>query len=350
MRKHIIFRLMLLLVLTGCSTGVISQPGNSDGAYDLKKEIRRTVGVYALDLPCWEIENFIEPVKETSDTSKLTLNPIVLRERIKTVLKDNNINVIPPINFRLAEPPHLLVISPRNKIEYFDRVLLSPDLNENENESIEGQVDKLNLSSLVVELGGFGAAYPAIVSPDMEMKQIINAAVEEWVHQYLAFRPLGFLYLIDSLGLSQNQDVITMNETLAGMMAEEIGNETYGRYYQDAGGSEASGRIKSFDFDKEMRETRRNADELLSQGKVNEAEQYMEVRRLLFIKNGYKIRKLNQAYFAVHGIYGHDPGSASPIYETLNKFRNTFSSLSGFVNEVSAMTSYADLEKALHKK
>ena len=98
---------------------------------------------------------------------------------------------------------------------------------------IEEKVDALNLSSLVVPLGGFGAAYPAIVSPDMADQHIVNAAVEEWAHQYLAFKPLGSLYLIDSLGLRQQPDIIVMNETLAGMIAQEIGDEVYERYYPD---------------------------------------------------------------------------------------------------------------------
>ena len=53
-----------------------------------------------------------------------------------------------------------------------------------------------------------------------------------------------------------------------------------------------------FDFRTEMRLTRVRADELLAAGQIAEAEAYMEQRRLYFWENGYRLRKLNQAYFA----------------------------------------------------
>ncbi len=49
----------------------------------------------------------------------------------------------------------------------------------------------------------------------------------------------------------------------------------------------------------------------LPQGKIDEAETYMEQRRQLFWQNGYLIRKLNQAYFAFHGAYADVPGGAA---------------------------------------
>jgi len=52
-----------------------------------------------------------------------------------------------------------------------------------------------------------------------------------------------------------------------------------------------------------MRETRIRVDKLLAQGRIEEAEAYMEERRQEFVAHGYYIRKLNQAYFAFHGAY-----------------------------------------------
>ncbi|MCX6001385.1 MAG: hypothetical protein NTY79_02430, partial [Chloroflexi bacterium] len=175
---------------------------------------------------------------------------------------------------------------------------------------------------------------------------IVNAAVEEWAHQYLAFKPLGFLYLLDSLGLRQDPAVIVLNETLAGMIAREIGDKVYERYYSNAGGKVDSTGQVVFDFNKEMRETRLNVDGLLAAGKIGEAEQYMKDRRLYFNQHGYAIRKLNQAYFAFHGIYGQDPGAVSPVYQDMLKLRKNYGNLAGFVDKISGMASYADLEKA----
>jgi hypothetical protein len=212
---------------------------------------------------------------------------------------------------------------------------------------IEEKVDALDLSSLVIQLGGFGAAYPAIVSPDMAPENIVNAVVEEWAHQYLAFKPLGFLYLIDSLGWRQDTEVIVMNETLAGMIAREIGDKVYGRYYQGTGIKVNNPNPGAFNFTREMRETRLKVDGLLAAGKIEEAERYMEERRIDFNRQGYRIRKLNQAYFAFHGIYGQDPGAVSPVYRDMLKLRRNHSGLAGFVDKISGMTGYKDLERSV---
>ena len=59
-----------------------------------------------------------------------------------------------------------------------------------------------------------------------------------------------------------------------------------------------------------MHLTRVTVDQLLADGKVEEAEAYMEERRQYFIANGYRMRRLNQAYFAFHGAYASAPGAA----------------------------------------
>jgi hypothetical protein len=65
-----------------------------------------------------------------------------------------------------------------------------------------------------------------------------------------------------------------------------------------------------------MDRTRRRVDDLLVEGKVEEAEAYMDERRRVFVENGYGIRKLNQAYFAFYGGYQSGvpgAGGADPI-------------------------------------
>jgi hypothetical protein len=48
----------------------------------------------------------------------------------------------------------------------------------------------------------------------------------------------------------------------------------------------------------------------------------MEIRRLLFVENGYPIRKLNQAYFAFHGSYGTSAAATSPLRAQLIELRS----------------------------
>jgi len=333
--------LAFLFTATACVAGGVGQPDDDN----LKSEIRHEVKQYSLNLVDWEITNFITPVKEVH------INGVDgLSEKISLVLKEQDIPVVPPVHTRITLPPLLLVISPKDKIVYWDRVLLYPDLNDNQIEEIENKVDALGLSSLVTKIGGFGAAYPSIVSPDMGEANQVNAAVEEWAHQYLAFRPLGFLYLLDSLGFSQPSEIISMNETLAGIIADEIGDEVYARYYNTAGNQNSVVKERAgFDFDKEMRETRRTVDSLLKDNAIERAELYMNERRLIFIQHGYKIRKLNQAYFAFHAIYGQDPCSVSPIYNDMTRLRNSYDKLSDFVNEVTNISSYEGFQAAIKR-
>ncbi|MCX6006782.1 MAG: hypothetical protein NTZ34_05920 [Chloroflexi bacterium] len=344
--KNIIAILFLLLiVMVGCTAGTPLQPAYSTSVSELKSGIRKAAAPYALKLADWEIENIFTPVRESPhvDTG-------VLIKDIESILDEENIAIFPAVRVRITKPPLLLVVSPKDRISYLDRIMLSPDLNDEQIEAVEKQVDELSLSSLVVEIGGFGAAYPAIVSPDLKTKQLVAAAVEEWAHQYLAFRPLGFLYFLDSLGFSQPPDIISMNETLAGMIADEIGGKVYARYNRDV--DKRIGAVKTepdFNFDREMKETRKNVDLMLDAKRVNEAERYMESRRLLFVQHGYKIRKLNQAYFAFHGIYGQDPCAVSPVYDDMNRLRASYTDFAGFVKDVSNMTGYEELQSAVNR-
>jgi len=327
----------------GC---ILAKQSLAVSAPDVKSEIHDIAGPYSLKIPNWELANYLTPLKSgVQNYQGVDLG--ALDSQIESVLKDEGVKIIPLVRVRLDKPPLLLVVSPRDKIEYFDRILLLPDLSLNQVESLEDQLDRLNLSSLVVELGGIAVAYPALVSPNMSVRDVIDAAAEEWSHQDLVFRPLGYLYLLDSLGISQNNDVITMNETLAGMMAGEIGKKVYDNYYKTVDGQQTSTVKRSFDFDKEMRLTRKNVDTLLAQGDIDGAEQYMNERCLVFNENGYSIRKLNQAYFAFHGIYGQDPGAVSPIYDAMQKLMAKYSTLSQFILEASKLTSYAELQKAI---
>ena len=76
-----------------------------------------------------------------------------------------------------------------------------------------------------------------------------------------------------------------MNETLAGMVAEEISSEVISTFYQGDKMEDQSNEA-GFDFDEEMRQTRRAVDEYLAQGKIEEAEKFMEEKRQHFIAEG----------------------------------------------------------------
>ena len=99
-----------------------------------------------------------------------------------------------------------------------------------------------------------------------------------------------------------------------------------------------------------MHETRVTADELLAEGKIEEAEAYMEARREIFWQNGYAIRKLNQAYFAFYGAYADVPGGPAgedPVGPAVRALRAQSDSLADFVNRISWMTSFEQLQDAI---
>jgi len=284
----------------------------------------------------------------------------ILEKQIKTALAEHDIynpldNYIglkinlPPLNFRLEKPPHLLVVSPRDRIDSIREVTLNQNISLEEMEAIEDEVDKLGVSSVVVELGGLAALYPSFVTNKASLQFTIDAATEEWVHQYLFFKPLGILYTLDLTGVSRNYEIATMNETVASMVSKEIGNTVCQKYYPqyESSNNQSQADESGFDFNQEMRDIRRAVDEYLAQGEIEQAEEFMEQKRQYLASNGYHIRKLNQAYFAFHGTYADSPTSISPIGVELKQLREQSSSLKDFLNKVTVMTNRQDLIDSL---
>ena len=254
----------------------------------------------------------------------------------------------PPLNFKLERPPHLLVISPRDRIESMREIVLRQEVEVAEMEQIEGEVDKLGVSSIVVGLGGFGGTYPAFVTNEASLRFTVDAAAEEWLHQYLFFKPMGFRYALDVLGVKRDYEIATLNETVASMIGKEIGDMVAESYYPDLKSTDSEQSEKSgFDFDREMREIRRAVEGYLARGEIEQAEAFMEERRQYLASKGYQIRKLNQAYFAFYGAYADRPTSISPIGDELKRLRAQSDSLKEFLETVSSVTSREDLLERL---
>ncbi len=256
----------------------------------------------------------------------------------------------PPLNFKLEQPPHLLVISPRDRIESIREVTIQQDISLEQMEDIEAEVDNLGVSSVVVGLGGFGGTYPTLVGNNASLRFTVDTVTEEWLHQYLVFKPLGFRYLLDVTGVARNYEIATINETLAGMVSKEIGFTVCEKYYAQCGGDNQNQVAElGFDFNREMREIRKAVDEYLAQGEIEQAEEFMEQKQRYLASMGYYIRKLNQAYFAFHGAYADDPAFISPIGLELMALRSQSASLKDFLNKVAAMTSRQDLRDSLRQ-
>lgn len=261
---------------------------------------------------------------------------------------------VPPVLFHSTALPHALIVSPRDEIKQDANISISPDLSVEEQIELEIKVDKeLDVSSLVVRIGGIGV-YPTMITRTSDINWLTEVIAHEWIHNFLSLRPLGVNYLT-------SPELRTMNETTAAIAGKEIGFMLMGKYYpellpprQEIEAIPADGTPDEpvFDFRAEMRTTRETVDQLLSEGRIDEAESYMEARRLFLWENGYQIRKLNQAYFAFHGAYADQPGGPAgedPVGEAVRQLRAESDTLAEFINRMSWMTSVEQLQNEVSK-
>jgi hypothetical protein len=259
--------------------------------------------------------------------------------------------VAPPVLFTFSEPPRKLIVSPRNRIDTAYWAMLDPELPADAREEIErGIYADEDLSAYVTNIGGLGA-FPTLVIDRGALDWILSTVAHEWVHNYLTLFPLGISY-------GQSADLTILNETVADIVGDEVGAMVIARNYPElapppaaaAEADEVEAGEQAFDFAREMRHTREITDLFLSLGRVTDAEEYMEIRRLLFVENGYNLRKLNQAYFAFHGNYGTGAAASSPIGPDLLRLRELSPDLVSFMETVRWFTSAEDLTRALTER
>lgn len=263
---------------------------------------------------------------------------------------------IPPLLFHSTPLPWALIASPRNAIYQEANISLETELTLEEHINLEDQIEAdLDLSTLVVPVGGVGT-YPTMVAQSSHLNWLAEVISHEWTHNYLTLRPLGLLY-------SESPELTTMNETTANISGKEIGALVIERFYPElvppppaepvvASGNESATPPSApvFDFRSEMHATRIQVDALLLEGKVDEAEEYMEARRLFFWEHGYAIRKLNQAYFAFYGSYADSPIGAAgedPVGAAVRELRTRSDSLHQFIQYMAPLTSFQDLLQLL---
>ena len=257
--------------------------------------------------------------------------------------------LFPPVDFKYENSPPVLVISPRDRIELESTRLLTPSLGIEDREDIENEVEELEseYSALVVDTGGV-ATFPAVVGASANVQYTLRTVAHEWFHHYLVFYPLGRNYW-------SSGEMVTINETVANIAGDEVGNAAYESHYmkdipqpppptpEPRASPTSTPEPPTFSFNREMRETRLEADRLLAEGSIEEAEAYMEERRLVFADNGYFLRKLNQAYFAFHGSYADRPTAVSPIGDQVRQVREQSATLKEFIETMSRVSSYDDL-------
>lgn len=290
----------------------------------------------------------------------------ILQEQVSQVLAEINLTAggqpVPNVWYHSTPLPMALIVSPRDRIEQTANISVNTDLTVDEQVELEENVAQgLDVSSLVVQIGGVGV-YPTMVARTTNQPWLLSTIAHEWIHNYLTLRPLGLLY-------GGAPELRTMNETTASIAGDEIGALVIEKFYPELKPAASLPTFElvtlpfdrpdpetfprpPFDFRAQMHETRIHTDALLAEGKIEEAEAYMESRRQIFLKNGYLLRKINQAYFAFHGAYADAPGGAAgedPVGPAVRELRARSDSLADFVNTMSWMWSFEQLQETLAK-
>lgn len=286
----------------------------------------------------------------------------ILQDQVAQVLAELGLTAvgqtIPNVWYHSTPLPMALIVSPRDRIEQTANISVKTGITVDEQVELEDKVaEGLNVSSLVVQIGGVGV-YPTMVMRTTDLNWMLNTIAHEWIHNYLTLRPLGILY-------NETPELRTMNETTASIAGDEIGALVIEKFYPELKPSASFPQFElislpfdrpdpgtlvrpPFDFRAQMHETRINADALLAEGRIEEAEAYMEERRQVFLRNGYLLRKINQAYFAFHGAYADVPGGAAgedPVGPAVRALRAKSDSLADFINTMSWMWSFEQLQK-----
>ena len=274
-----------------------------------------------------------------------------VESEVSAVLHDHGFGwwgglLFPPVDIRFGHLPTIIVTSRRDKIERLERLLLRPELEYIERGRLEDAIlDKHDLSAIVGNLAGL-STYPTLVTDTDSLRSVLRTAAHEWLHVYWFFRPFGQAFWT-------SEEMATLNETAADIAGRELGDETFVRMGGDLADN-ARRYLPQEDrdprFTRMMRETRRRAEELLAEGKVAEAEEYMKERWWLMRLGGYGLRKLNQAFFAMHGIYGESVTSVSPIGDEVAEFRSYFANTGDFIRALSGISSYDEFLERLAEK
>ncbi len=289
-----------------------------------------------------EISRRLSEIHERQGSIRAVVEQTVESE-ISAVLADEGLAsrvgaILPPVDTVFGDSPALMVTSPRDRIFRQANTLLRHGIPPEERESLEEQtLQERNLSAIVVNTGGIGT-FPSVVSSEASMRHALTTTAHEWLHNWFFFQPLG-QHFWDS------PEMTTLNETAATLGGWEIGDRAYAAMTgvvvdRQPPSPPAAPNPDAFDFNAEMRETRQRTEELLAKGRIAEAESYMEERRLKLLDHGYRIRKINQAFFAFYGSYATSAASDSPIEDQLRDLRQQSATLREFLNTVARFSTY----------
>jgi len=289
--------------------------------------------------------------------TRAPLAEAILGEQVSQVLDDDAFGLLdqlfPPVSGTVTPLPYVLNISRRDHIEKIYQEELEVGLTAAQQETLESEIEAAlpEFSAYVAPIGGL-SAYPSMLLENPSIDWLADVMAHEWTHHYLLSAPLGWDY-------SDSGEARTINETTASLMGEWAGQEVVRRFYAplfarekplpDPLTRDVEAETPRFDYRAEMHRTRVMVDLLLSVGKVEEAEWYMEMQPRTFLLNGYSLRRLNQAYFAFHGAFASRAGASGsdPVGPMVRRLWAFSASPHDFILQVSRTTTLAELRATL---
>jgi len=164
------------------------------------------------------------------DNLRIELAPFVeqvLQDQLNSALVDLDLafggQLVPPVLYKSEPDSYALIVSPRNEIRQAANLMLIRGLTLDEIIHLEEGIENdLNLSALVVGIGGVGL-YPSMIIETGNLDWLIHVVSHEWTHNYLTLRPLGMFY-------GTSPELTTINETIADLSADDIQRRTFELY------------------------------------------------------------------------------------------------------------------------
>lgn len=322
----------------------------------MEAEVNRTYADPEIGNPDEAVRELQKQIDEKR-AELVELQPIaeaILQEQVATVIAAEGFELLgsvwPPVQMHMTALPYILIVSPREEIQQIHNVPLEHGLTVIARENIESAVfGTVDRSALVVPIGGLGF-YPAMIVETGDINFLVNTIAHEWSHHWLTLHPLGISY-------AASPALRTINETVASIFGDEVGAMVIERFYPEftpLPEGPASDLPQPdpdapppLDPNAILAETRNRVDELLAEGRVEEAEAYMEERRQFLWDNGYRLRKLNQAFFAFYGAYADTPGEQGddPIGPAILTVRETSQNLREFMDRMASIRSVEALQR-----
>ena len=352
---------------------------SSDSTQEGPMTLSKAVGSDGLDLVQWEARNgpsrlmqlfwerFQPPparrVELVQSYFASNPRPLVLERKVERIMTGHINEAFEEAGiyskmlktFKFIPPPKSIAISYKREIGVIGQMPLRFGITLAEIEALEDRVEKLlpGVSALVFDCNGW-ATFPPGVIRGLSRRHSYKTAAHEITHYLLGLTPVGLPHTLSFFGLPRNNQIATINETTANMMGQEIGQAIEDRYYrEDQPIIKQMAYIEipkapTLDHDKVLKETAISVSWYLEQGLIDKAEMLMDKMRKELNAAGFPFRKLNQAYFAIYGIYADGPASIDPIGANLRKLREGLT-MGEFFRIVSNITSSNELEKKLQK-